>query len=75
MGRLFNSTAIGVLRLQCYERLIHHWRTDAIPTNATFIFYELEQNDDVTKDRGINLGTGLKYRRPTVRRSPTRPCI
>jgi hypothetical protein len=63
MARLFNGTAIGALRARCYERLIEHWRTDALPTNATFIFYELEMAGVVTKDRGINAQTGEKYRR------------
>jgi hypothetical protein len=64
MAWLFRKRAgaTGVRRLRCYEHLIEHWRTDAIPTNANFLFYELEQEGAVTKDRGINQKTGKPYR-------------
>jgi hypothetical protein len=33
------------------------------PTNATFLFYELEQEGVVTKQRGVNPKTGKNYAR------------
>jgi hypothetical protein len=63
MVRLFTDTAGGQLCAHCYERFIEKWCTDVLPTNATFIFYELEQRGIVTKDRGINPKTGKRYER------------
>jgi hypothetical protein len=63
MTELFNGTAIGALRRACYEQLLDHWRKDAIPTNATFVFYELEQQGVVKKQRGVNPKTGENYKR------------
>ena len=63
MARLFNGGDIGVLRRKCYELLIAHWRDGAIPTNATFLFYELEQEGVVVKQRGVSPKTGERYRR------------
>ena len=60
---LFNSSFAGGLRRACYERLIEHWRKGELPTNATFLFYELEQEGVVVKQRGVNPKTGERYRR------------
>jgi hypothetical protein len=60
---LFNGSATGRLRRACYERLLDHWRKDELPTNATFLFYELEQIGVVVKQRGVNPKTGEHYRR------------
>jgi hypothetical protein len=57
----FNGSDRGRLRQACYEHLIAHWRRNELPTNATFLFYELEQEGVVTKDRGINPDTRRPY--------------
>jgi hypothetical protein len=61
IARLFNSSALGELRRRCYELLLEHWQTAAIPTNATFLFYELEQQGVIAKKRGVNPRTGKPY--------------
>jgi hypothetical protein len=60
---LFSNSAKGRLRQACYERLLNHWRNDELPTNSTFLFYELEQVGVVVKQRGVNPKTGLPYQR------------
>jgi hypothetical protein len=63
-ARLFNDRKRGARREAAYGLLIEHRARNEIPTNVTFLFYELEQRGLIPKKYdGDNPKTGKPYSR------------